>query len=309
MSGLFLSYSEYIRERYGCKGYRVSVDAGFSCPNRSGDRMSGGCSYCDSAGSRSPYILNETTLKEQISTSLKYLKYKYKAEVFFLYFQAYTNTFAPVDVLRRIYTAGLQEGPFRELIVSTRPDCLDREKIDLLCEFQDRGYDIWLELGLQSAHNETLERINRGHTAEDFFHTVSMIRQVGLKWTVHLIFGLPGEDRKDILDTVKQVAELSPDGIKIHNLHIPERSAMFKEYLLGELSFPGPERHIQYLADALELLPEKTVIMRISTDTPPGRSGCYPGYFPDKNRLYELLNEELKKRGTKQGCRCPHGTI
>ncbi len=279
----------------------MGVDGGFTCPNRDSDRSRGGCSYCDPFGSRSAYVgEGDLSLEGQIRRSLGAMKKRYKAEVFMLYFQAYTSTYGKTDDLKALYDKGLGCYDFSELIVSTRPDCLDEEKADLLASYMRPGFDVWVELGLQSIHPSTLERINRGHGPEEFYRADELLRERGIKRAVHLILGLPGEDRAMMMETVRSVNALRPEAVKFHNLHIPSRSPLYREYRLGELTFPGSLRHITYLADALERLDEDTVIMRLTTDTPSPRNSV-PGVFLNKSEVSRRTVELLNERGSYQG--------
>ncbi len=298
----FLNYSRYLLDRYGCTAYRVSIDGGFSCPNRGENRESPGCTFCSSYGSRSAYIgETENSIKEQIERNLKILKSRYNAELYMLYFQAYSSTWGHVDDLRAVYDYSLSLGNFIELIVSTRPDCLCDEIVDLLASYKRKDFDVWVEIGLQSSSDETLKRINRGHTRDEFEKAYFSLKKAGLKVAVHLIFGLPGEDRSQILETIKYTASLKPDGVKFHNLHIPDKTDMYNELLAGELGIPSSSGHVRYLADAIERMPPETVIMRLTTDTP-GNRHLIPGSMLDKTIIYNRVREELIKRGTKQGC-------
>lgn len=300
---LFRQYSRYLKEKYGETVYRIGVDGGFSCPNRGEDRTRPGCSYCDVYGVRAAYIGESfQTMEEQIRRSAAVMRRRYKAEKFILYFQAYSSTWAPPDRLKKLYDKGLSLARFVELVVSTRPDCIDEAVADLLGSYVGGGFEVWAELGLQSAHDATLERINRGHDRAAFEKAFALLRSRGVKVAVHLIFGLPGEDRALIRESAAYLAGLRPDGVKFHNLHIPTGSPLYEEYAAGELSFPASLRHVGYAADALELLPPETVIMRLTTDTPRLRHRV-PGSFLNKSRVYQLLTEELARRGTRQGSR------
>ncbi len=297
----FLNYSRYLFRKYNKTAYRVSIDGGFSCPNRGGGRDHPGCTYCSSYGSRSAYIgETETNIKEQINRNLKILKSRYDAEVFMLYFQAFSSTWAPVEDLKEIYDYSLSLGSFRELIISTRPDCLSDEICQLLSSYKKENFDVWIELGLQSSSDKTLRRINRGHDLKEFEKAFMMLRDYGLKVAVHLIFGLPGEDHGQIMETINYTASLQPDGVKFHNLHIPDKTEMHDELLAGELALPSSAGHVRYLADAIERMPPETVIMRLTTDTP-GKRHIIPGFMLDKTIIYNRVREELIKRGTKQG--------
>lgn len=309
MSERFRQYSKYLKKKYGVPAYRVSLDAGFSCPNRGKTRENPGCTYCDEAGSRAGYLHgreeipplgDQNELHRQIQRGIAFMRKRYGAEVFLLYFQAFSNTFAPVEKLKDIYDRALGLAPFRELIVSTRPDCLDIEKADLLASYKNDDRDVWVELGLQSARTETLQRINRGHDFNDFERAYELLRIRGIKKTVHLIFGLPGEGWQEMEETVRAVASLRPEGIKIHNLTLPEGTLLFQEYLKGELILPSAPRHLVYLAKAVELLPPETIIMRLTCDPPRGKQSL-PVNFWGKQKVYRLLEKELCRRGSFQG--------
>ncbi|MCX7787801.1 MAG: TIGR01212 family radical SAM protein [Spirochaetes bacterium] len=296
------SYSRYLQGKYGGKTYRIGVDAGFSCPNRGPNRSERGCSFCDVNGSRSPYLGSLSDVGEQIRKGLGFLRTRYGATRFILYFQAYTNTYAKAEQLRTLYSYGLSLGEFKELIVSTRPDCIDPQIVDVLASFKTKVEDVWVELGLQSSNESTLQRIQRGHGRDAFEKAFFLLRSHHIKVAVHLIFGLPGEGWEEILQTIRYVAAFRPDGIKIHNLHIPYQAPLFQEFLLGELSLPCAERHLEYVVKALELLPPETLIMRLTCDTPKERL-AFPRAFPDKASFLTRLARRLEEQDTWQGRR------
>ncbi len=294
----YRSYSGYLKRLYGKRAYRVSVDAGFSCPNRAGG--SSGCSYCDAAGARAPYLGGTASMREQIEGAVRFLKRRYGAEEYLLYFQAFSSTNASTTELRGIYDEALGLAPFKELIVSTRPDCLDEEKAALLAGYRAKGIDVWVELGLQSARDETLKRISRGHTAAEFITAFTLLKQQGLKVAVHLIFGLPGETAADIARTVGFISGLDPDGVKIHNLHIPAATPLAREFLKGEVTTPGPEKHLEYVIAALELLSPRCLIMRMTCDTPKDRL-LSPRSFWEKQAFASTLARRMSELDTFQG--------
>lgn len=329
---LFYSYSRYLKEKYGTSAYRVAVNAQFSCPNRHSDRT-GGCTYCDELGSMAVYqrgqeadlahdgkppLTKQTELlelyaplsvdmdsrkksiREQVENSIKFIKRRYNSEYLLLYFQAFSNTFAPVSELKEIYDYGLSLAPFKELIVSTRPDCLSPANIELLSSYKQRGLDVWVELGLQSSHDNTLSRINRGHSRDDFTKAYNFLKEKGIKTTVHLIFGLPGEGYEEIMSSVTFLAGMNPEGVKIHNLHIPIGTELFSEYLMGEITVPSGMRHLKYTIEAIERMSGSTVIHRLTCDTPSHRLGA-PRIFFRKGSFYSLLLKEMELRGSRQG--------
>ena len=302
----YYSYSDYLRNRYGRGAYRVAVDAGFSCPNRSGGRDGEGCTYCESSGARAVYLDREAPdmLTAQVERGIRFLTRRYGAGVFLLYFQAYTNTMGGISDLRQIYNRCLGLADFSELIVSTRPDEIDEEKADFLAEYKRPGFDVWVELGLQSVHDQTLLRVNRGHDSASFFRAFELLRSRGIKIAVHLIFGLPGEDEAEILESVRRVAALRPEGIKFHNLHIPVESPMFRDYLAGKITVPSPARHAEYVARAIPMLPPETVVLRMTCDTPKERRGA-PLWVPPKGLFTAEVLRLMEADGMRQGSRFP----
>ena len=311
MEGGFRGYAGYLRARYGSPAYRVAVDAGFGCPNRGPDRGRPGCLYCDEHGALAPYQeafeapdapfeQRLASIRRQVERGTAFLRRRYGAEIFLLYLQAFSGTHAPAPELARVYDFALACGDFRELIVSTRPDCIDPERARLLASYQERGLEVWVELGLQSACDDTLARVRRGHTVADFSRAFRLLRAAGVKLAVHLIFGLPGEGLDRILETVRFVADLEPEGVKIHNLHVPLASPLAAEHRAGELVAPCAPRHLEYVLRALELLPPRTVILRLTCDTPAGRLAAPRGFEP-KAAFYRKVRAGLAARGTRQG--------
>ena len=304
MEAPFRSYSSYLKERYGRRVYRVSVDAGFTCPNRGSDRT-GGCTYCDDSGSRAPYLdrghfRNEEGIRHQVETAIAFLKRRYGAGMYLLYFQAFTNTYAPVGRLKLLYDFTLGLAPFRELIVSTRPDCVGADVARLLRTYADCGIDVWVELGLQSAHDATLRRIRRGHTVSQFSQACTLLKQEGLNVAAHLIFGLPGESLRHILRTTRFVASLGVNAVKIHNVHIPKGTELHHEFLKGEIAGFAAQTHLEWVIRSLEILPEPTIVMRLTCDTPEDRL-VSPRAFWAKSQFYSIVQREMRRRGTWQG--------
>jgi hypothetical protein len=314
MAPPFRSYSGYLRQRYGKPVYRVSVDGGFSCPNRGSDRRAAGCAYCDPRGSRAPYLSaaaappapgsgveeRKRSLSRQIAEGESFLEARYGAGLRALYFQAFSGTYAAPALLRELYDHALSQGSFVELIVSTRPDCVGPEVADLLAGYRRRDLEVWVELGLQSARERTLERVRRGHTVGQFRQTLALLRERGLKVAAHVIFGLPGEGLEEILETTRFLAALRIDGLKIHNLHVPRECSLALEALSGELTVPCDRRHLLYTMRALELLPPDTVIMRLTCDTPRQRL-LLPRSFMAKPRFYQELRAGMEREHTWQG--------
>jgi radical SAM protein (TIGR01212 family) len=300
---MYRTYSSYLKDRYNKPVYRVAVDAGFSCPNRFADRTQGGCSFCQGDGSAARYTDGRQDIVQQVRNSTSFLKKRYGAHDYILYLQSYSNTYKPPAELKKLYQSILDLEDFREFVVGTRSDCINEQVAELLSnikEGQGSGMDVWVELGLQTIHNRTLNRINRGEGYEDFLKAFSILRERGIKIAVHLIFGLPGEDWVQIEQTVRAIAALKPEGVKFHNLHIPKGTAMYKDVMLSGLSLPGPHRYLSYVIHALELLPRDTVILRINSDTPRDRRAL-PRRFWKKGSFQSALVSEMARQGSYQG--------
>jgi hypothetical protein len=231
---------------------------------------------------------------------MAFLRGRYGAEAFILFFQAFSNTNAEVGELKRMYDSGLELASFRGLNVATRPDCIDEDKAALLASYKERGLEVWVELGLQTACDATLRRIERGHSHEDFLRAYRLLKERDLKVAVHLIFGLPGEDFDRIMETMDSVARLDPDGVKIHNLHIPAGTLLATELAKGELTAPSAPRHLEYVIAAIERLPTRTVIMRLTCDTPAEKLMAPRDFWP-KGTFTDRLAAEMRARGARQG--------
>ncbi len=313
------TYKDYLLGKYGTLIYKVGVDAGFSCPNRVDKR--GGCIYCDLSGNIASYqrykessftrksdydesVINSGSLLipsigNQIKRGVEFVKRRYKADECALYFQSFTNTYAPVDVLERIYFEALGLYDFRILIISTRPDVLGDDVLDMLKRLEKR-VDISLEIGLQSASDETLERINRGHGVKEYLDALNRAHQRGFYVSTHVILGLPGETREDYIETAKALNSAKSDGVKIHNLHIPGGTIIQSDYLDGELTAPSMERHLEDTELFLRHLRADTVVERLTSDTPMHRLAA-PRDFGDKSSFISLLERRMEENDTMEG--------
>lgn len=297
----YRSFNNYLTERFGAKVYRVPIDVGFDCPNRDGTRAFGGCTFCDERGSGAPTIDTALDVKSQLTSGVERIRRRYGAEKFLAYFQAFSNTYAPEGILRVLYESGLQHPDVVGLCVGTRPDCVPDNVLDLLAEFHQKSF-MWLEMGLQSVHNKTLDLINRAHTGEEFFDAVKRAKQRGIPVATHLIFGLPDETPEMMMETVRQVARSGVDGLKIHQLCVYKGTPMEVDYRLNRLPMLEEDVYVQLVADALELLPPDMVIMRLVAE---GKREelLVPEWSFEKFRVMDKIVAELKRRGTRQGSR------
>lgn len=302
MTGSFLRYSSYLKEKYGGPVYRVPVDAGLGCPHRWDQFGIGGCRFCGESAGRAAFVAPGDSISQQISKGTQFLRRRYKADRFILYFQAYSGTHGDIATLRELYDTALGEEAFEELIVSTRPDCIDESVAELLSSYRTRERDVWVELGLQSANEETLTRVNRRHGLAEFEAAVRLLRSAGAKIAVHVMFGLPGEGLSDCLATVSYLNRFRPEGIKIHNVHVTSDAALSHDYRAGEVTVPSSERHLNYVVEALQLLPRDTVIMRLTCDSDPG-TRLAPKRFLEKQHFYREVEDRLRALGVAQGSR------
>ena len=315
------NYREYLLNKYGTSLYRVGVDGGFSCPNRTKERQ-GGCTFCDGTGSIAVYqrtsesafrhdssfdegvseevLLRFQSIENQIKKGLEFIHRRYKAKLAALYFQSWTNTYDTADNLKHIYDMALSCGDFSEFIVSTRPDCVEDDVADLLAGYITKDREVWVELGLQSASDETLRRINRGHTLSDYIKCMERLHKRGIKVCTHVILGLLGEEREDFIETAKVLNEVGSEGVKIHNLHIPGGTKMAEEYLEGEITSWSTERYMNEVEYFLRLLNPEMIIERLVCETPSHRLMA-PRHFMDKSLFLRTLNDKMEKDNTRQG--------
>jgi radical SAM protein (TIGR01212 family) len=295
----YRTFNQHLKEHFGEKVYRVPIDAGFTCPNRDGVRAFGGCTFCDDRGSGAPTIDLKLSIQQQLNTQIAHIRKKFKAKKFLAYFQAFTNTYAPEAVLKELYETALNVPDVVGLCIGTRPDCLPDNILELLAEFQKKTF-LWLEVGLQSAFDETLEKINRGHTAAEFFDCIKRAQKYNLNIATHLIFGLPGETKDQMLESVRQISSIGLKGIKIHQLCIYKGTPLEQEYKQGQISVFEEDEYIELVGRALELLPSDMIIMRLLAE---GRKEeiIAPQWCFEKTRLSVVLEQYLEVKDVRQG--------
>lgn len=300
------SYPAYLEKTYGFRIWRVGVDAGFSCPNRGPGRR-GGCVYCDALGATAAYQRTYDGTKGrtadilgQIQRGREFLARRYGAEHFALYFQAFSNTFAPVDVLKQIYDSSLEGYDWEDLIVSTRPDCMDREKAELLASYKERVSEVCVELGLQSGSDEILRAMNRRHDVKCFLDASGIVRNAGLRLCAHILLGFPGEGEKELAQTVRAFNESGAEFIKIHNLNIVKDTALYENYLRNEAEAPDVRSYIRSAAYVLRRISPDVVVERLLCETGSDRL-VSPTDFPDKNTFIRMLDSYMKENNYRQG--------
>jgi radical SAM protein (TIGR01212 family) len=297
----YFSFSTYLKKRFGCRVYRVPLDAGFTCPTRDGTLSRGGCLYCDSRGSASAMIDRRLPVHEQLLRGIETMRRRYGAEKFIAYFQAFTNTYSPPEKLERLYLEGISHKDVVGIAVGTRPDCVPEEILDLIASYTEH-YDTWLEYGLQSAHDSTLKLINRGHTVSQFSNAVERTKRRGIKVCAHVIIGLPGETREMIMDTARFVGSLAADAVKIHLFHVLKGSLFEQSYRQGELKILSRDEYVSLVCDFLELLPASVLIQRLTGEAP-RKNHVAPQWALDKNAVLRAISTELEHRDSWQGKR------
>ena len=282
MEKRYYPFSEYLKNIFSKKVYKITLDAGFYCPNRDGTISKGGCIFCDEVGSFSRCNDKKLSIQTQIEKSMEKLTKQFKAEAFMAYFQSYSNTYAPIEKLKEIYDSVFINDKIVSISIGTRPDCVDNQKLDLISTYKHP----WIEYGLQSAHDETLKLINRGHDFNCFKNAVIETKKRGIKVCAHVIFGFPNENRKMMLETIKKLSELNIDGIKIHMLTILADSPLAKIYEKEKFYLMTMEQYCDLVCDTLEILPKNCTIQRIA-GTGFSETTIEPKWV---NRRFEILN-------------------
>lgn len=280
--------------RYGERVHKVAIDASFTCPNRDGSIGRGGCTFCNNA-SFSPNGRTPQDIKLQIETGQKVTRKRTGARKHIAYFQAYTNTYAETELLKSQYEQALAASDVIGLAVGTRPDCVADSVLDLLQSYHQQGYEIWLELGLQSAFDHTLEHVNRGHGFAEYKDTVKRARQRGLQVCTHLIIGLPGENDWHYQQTLQQVLELGVDGLKLHPLHVVKGTQLANEWRRGEYQPLSLHQYVGIAADLVQQTPDEIIFHRL-TATASERILLAPTWCARKWLPLNMIAQELESR-------------
>ena len=294
-------FSAELKRIFGCKVQRISVDAGFTCPNRDGALDTAGCIFCGGHGSGSYGIRRELDIAAQLEDGKEVMRRKYRASQFIAYFQAYSNTYGSVEQLRGLFSAALAVPEVAGIIIATRPDCLPDEILEYLEELSRRTY-LWLEIGLQSIHDKSLLRINRRHDHTCSVAAVERARERSIKVCAHVILGLPGETREEMLAMAGELNRLGVDGVKLHLLHVMKDTELAEMYLRGEVTVMDRDGYAGLVCDFLELLHPRILIHRLTGDG--GRNSLIaPLWSLKKFEILNLIDAEMERRGTRQGSR------
>lgn len=301
LSDLVNTFGQDLLRRHGRRVHKLAIHAGFSCPNRDGSKGRGGCSFCNNV-SFSPNAEALPDVAAQIAAGRRVVRRRTRAEIYMAYFQAYTNTYGDVARLGALYRAALAEPDVVGISVGTRPDCVPDAVLDLLCELRDAGHEVWLELGLQSAFDATLARVNRGHGFDAYRRAVLAARGRGLPVCTHLIVGLPGEGPREAAASLERVLALGTDGLKLHPLHVVRHTLLAKEWRAGGYRPLTMEQYIAAACDLIERTPAQITYHRL-TGTATRDILLAPDWCAKKWAVLNGIEAQLRRRGSAQGMR------
>ncbi len=296
-------FSEYLKNKFGAKVYKITLDAGFSCPNRDGTISNKGCIFCDDGGSFSQAHSNKLSIEEQVNIGAETLARRFKAKKFMAYFQAFSNTYKSLSELEKIYTSSLCRNDIVGLSIGTRPDCVDNDKLDLIASFTSEYYT-WIEYGLQSVHDKTLVKINRGHNYRCFLDSYEKTKTRGINVCLHVILNL-FETYEEMMETAKTIAKLEPDGVKIHMLCALEGTKIADMYNNGEINFMSEDEYVMTVCDFLEYLPPQTTIHRLAGNGLRTELVA-PRWIGKKLDCLNKIDREFIKRDSWQGIKCSY---
>ncbi len=298
----YKSFTSFIRSKFGVRVQKVCIDAGFTCPNKDGTKGTGGCTYCNNNTFNPDYCKPIKPIKVQINEGIEFFAKKYKAQKYLAYFQAYTNTYAPLVDLQKIYEEALEHKKVIGLVIATRPDCIKDDVLDYLESLVNRGFFIKLEFGLESTNDETLRVINRCQTHDDAIDAFNRAYGRGIHLGAHLILGLPGESRQDMLDHARKVSQLPVDTLKIHHLQIVKHTMMAFQFKSKPemFTFMELDDYIDLVVDFIELLNPNIILERFFSESPASML-IYPKYGLKNFEVKYLVEKRLEERNSKQG--------
>lgn len=292
-------FNTALKNRFGCRVQKITVDAGFTCPNRDGTLSRGGCIYCNPSGSGTGAFARGISITSQLEAGKESLFRRYRAKKFIAYFQSFTNTYGPLERLKRVYEEALAVSDVVGLSIGTRPDCVDDGILNLL-ETYTKSHHVWIEYGLQSVHDHTLALIHRHHDFACFESAVRNTSGRGIHICAHVILGLPGESRDDMLQTADILSGMGIDGVKIHLLYVTRGTPLEKLFQQGTFSCLNQSTYVDLVCDFIERLPANIIIQRLTGDPHPGEL-IAPDWSLKKAETIHLIRNRLEERNTWQG--------
>lgn len=289
----YLSFNKYLKDKFGQKVYKISLDGGFTCPNRDGKIDTRGCIFCSKGGSGDFAQKRDLSISEQIESGKKIVEKKIKSGKYIAYFQAFTNTYAPVEILRAKYSEAINHPDIVALSIATRPDCLGDDVIELLDEM-NKIKPVFVELGLQTIHSDSAKYIRRGYSLEVYNEAVKKLKNIGVNIVVHIILGLPNESEEDMLESVKYVCQSQIDGIKLQLLHIIAGTDLAKDYEKGLFKTLEFDEYVELIAKCVAIIPKNIVIHRLTGDGAK-KDLIAPLWSADKKRVLNAINKALRE--------------
>lgn len=305
-TGFYRTYNNYLQELFGCRVYKVSLDGGFTCPNMDGTKGVGGCTFCDETGSSSRTNPKKTNITEQLLANIEHRRSRFKAQKFIAYFQSYTNTYSRIERLKKLYDEAINAHPdVVGLAISTRPDCVDEAKLDLIASYKSETLPyVSVEYGLQTIHNTSLERVNRCETVEDFLQAYQWTTQRQIDHCIHVIIGMPGETWEQMMQTADKLAELKVNGVKIHMLVAMENTPIAEQYKAGLWESMSFDTYVETCVDFIERLHPSCVIHRVAGNGH-FKHVVAPKWMAGQRReVMQAIDETFARRGTRQGSLC-----
>ena len=302
----YRGFSQLLKQRFGFKVYKVTIDAGMTCPNIDGKVTTGGCTYCDNTSFSPAFRAGEGLITRQIDSGVKFYRDRYQANHFLAYFQTFSNTYAPIDKLKRLYDRSMKHPDIVGMSIGTRPDCIDEEKLKLIQSYvdQDSSRFICIEYGMQTMHDETAIAINRGHDHQSTIDAMKLTREVSpdLHICLHIIVGLPGETHDMIRASAEECARLNPDSVKVHHCYVYDNTRLAEDWRNDKYRALEYDEYVGLAADILERMPSRTYIQRLTGEiNAPGVLA--PHWGKSKLQVMSAISDELARRGTYQGSR------
>lgn len=305
MDRIYYEYSEYLKNKYGCKVYKLPVNIPVTCPNRDGLLGTGGCIFCGEVGAGFEMHESSMTIKSQLEKNKEYIGKKYKAEKFIAYFQNYSNTYLSVEKLKENIETALIED-IVGISISTRPDCISEEQLEMLSEIRDReNINIEIELGLQTCNYKTLKKINRGHTLAEFIDAVLMVRKYGFEVCAHIILNLPWDDMEDVIENAKILSALKIKFVKVHSLYILRNTILGEMYTNGEINMIEKDEYLERLEVFLLYLSPDIVIQRLFGRAPKEET-LFSNWCTSWRKLKDELILKMKDNNSYQGKLCDY---
>ncbi len=296
----YYKFSKYLEDKFGTKVYKITIDAEFSCPNRDGTISDKGCIFCDNSGSFSLSHSSKLSIYEQVQAAINNLPARYNAKKFIAYFQAYTNTYADIAYLKKVYDEAFIDDRVVGISIGTRPDCVDEDKIKLISKYKNP----WIEYGVQSANDKTLKLINRGHNFDSFKYAFELTKKYGIKVCAHVIIGLPNETYEDMMVTARELSKLGIDGIKFHVLTVLKNSPLHEIYKMRPIKLLTEDEYCNILCDFIEIMPPYTVVQR-TAGTGLLAELVAPLWVKNKFETQNKIDLFLEQRNTHQGIYYP----